>query len=31
MNLLIDADGVIVGKYVRGDQLLAKLSELLDG
>ncbi len=31
MNLLLDADGVIVGKYVRGDQLLAKLSELLDG
>ncbi len=31
MNLLVDADGVIVGKYVRGDQLHAKLSELLDG
>ena len=31
MNLLVDAEGVIVGKYVRGDQLLAKLSELLDG
>ena len=30
MNILIDADGVILAKYVRGEKLLQKLAELLD-
>ena len=28
MNILFEADGVIVERYVRGDYLLAKISEL---
>ena len=30
MNVLVDADGVILAKYVRGEELLEKLGELLD-
>ena len=30
MNILIDSDGVILAKYVRGEGLLGKLAELLD-
>ena len=29
MNVIVDADGVILGKYVRGEQLLTMLDELL--
>ena len=29
MNVLVDADGVILGKYVRGERLLETLGELL--
>jgi len=28
MNVLLDADSVIVERYVHGDHLLAKISEL---
>ena len=28
MNILVDADSVIVERYVHGDHLLAKISEL---
>ena len=31
MNILVDADGVIVERYVRGEDLLTRLSELLGG
>ena len=31
MNVLVDADGVIVAVHARGEHLLDKLSELLDG
>ena len=31
MNLLVNADGVIVERYMRGDHLLTELSELLAG
>ncbi len=31
MNILVDANGVIVERDVRGERLLTKLSELLDG
>ena len=31
MNVLVDADGVIVALGARKEQLLDKLSELLDG
>ena len=29
MNILVDADGIILAKYVRGEELLARLGELL--
>ena len=29
MNVIVDADGIILGKYVRGERLLAMLGELL--
>ncbi|MCE2425774.1 MAG: AhpC/TSA family protein [Pseudomonadales bacterium] len=29
MNVLVDSDGVILAKYIRGEDLLAKLDELL--
>ena len=31
MNVLIDAEGVILARNVRGEDLLGKLGELLDG
>ena len=29
MNVLVDSDGVIIEKYVRGERLLERLAELL--
>ena len=29
MNVIVDADGIILGKYVRGEKLLTMLGELL--
>ena len=31
MNVLIDGEGVILARNIRGEGLLAKLAELLDG